>query len=102
MIGRRASGPARDRERAWSTSARVGICADSEKKFGVSPKCLADFASIARNNPTMRTVAVIFAVALITIAFETYSDAALTSAEVSHTAAPDPAMVAVAHALKRG
>ena len=101
MIGR-ASGPARDRERAWSTSARVGICADSEKKFGVSPKCLADFASIARNNPTMRTVAVIFAVALITIAFEIYSDAALTSAEVSHTAAPDPAMVAVAHALKRG
>jgi hypothetical protein len=73
----------------------VGICADSEKKFGVSPKCLADFASIARNNPTMRTVAVIFALALITIAFEIYSDAALTSAEVSHTAAPDPATVAV-------
>jgi len=50
----------------------------------------------------MRTLAVIFVLALITIAFEIYSDAALTSAEVSHTAAPDPATVAVAHALKRG
>jgi hypothetical protein len=50
----------------------------------------------------MKTLAVIFVLALITIAFEIYSDAALTSAEVSHTAAPDPAMVAVAHALKRG
>jgi hypothetical protein len=49
----------------------------------------------------MRTLAVIFVLALITIAFEIYSDAALTSAEVSHTPAPDPATVAVAHALKR-
>jgi hypothetical protein len=46
----------------------------------------------------MRTLAVIFALALITVAFEIYSDAALTSAEVSHTAAPDPATVAVAMA----
>ena len=50
----------------------------------------------------MRTVAVIFVLALITIAFEIYSDAALTSAEVSHTAAPDPAMAAIAHGLKHG
>jgi hypothetical protein len=50
----------------------------------------------------MRTIAVIFALALIAIAFEIYSDAALTSAEVSHTSAPDPATVAIAHALKRG
>ncbi len=50
----------------------------------------------------MRTLAVIFVLALITIAFEIYSDAVLTSAEVSHTAVPDPATVAVAHALKRG
>ena len=50
----------------------------------------------------MRTMAVIFVLALITIAFEIYSDAALTSAEVSHTAAPDPATVAVAHAVKSG
>src|SRR5882724_5277378 len=34
-------------------------------------------------NATMRTLAVIFVLALITIAFEFYSDAALTSAEVS-------------------
>jgi hypothetical protein len=50
----------------------------------------------------MRTVTVIFVLALITIAFEIYSDAALTSAEVSHTSVPDPATVAIAHALKPG
>jgi hypothetical protein len=47
-------------------------------------------------------LAVIFVLALITIAFEIYSDAGLTSADLSHTAAPDPTTVAVAHALKRG
>jgi hypothetical protein len=47
-------------------------------------------------------MAVILALALIAIAFEIYSDAALTSAEVSHTAAPDPVTAAVAHALRRG
>ncbi len=46
-------------------------------------------AAIALDNLRMRTLAVIFVLALITIAFEIYSDAALTSAEVSHTAAPD-------------
>ena len=50
----------------------------------------------------MRTMAVILVLALITIAFEIYSDAALTSAEVSHTVAPDPVTAAVAHALRRG
>jgi hypothetical protein len=50
----------------------------------------------------MRTVAVIFALALITIAFEIYSDAVLTSAHVSRASVPDPATVAIAHALKRG
>jgi hypothetical protein len=53
-------------------------------------------------NATMRTMAVIFVLALITVAFEIYSDAALTSAEVSHTFAPDPVTAAVAHALKHG
>jgi steroid 5-alpha reductase family enzyme len=38
--------------------------------------------------------------ALITITFEVYSDAQLTSAEVSY-AAPDRATVAIAHGLKR-
>jgi hypothetical protein len=48
----------------------------------------------------MRTVVVIFVLALITIAFEVYSDAAgLTS--VSHTARPDPVTPAIAHGLKR-
>jgi hypothetical protein len=32
--------------------------------FRFLPKCLADLASIARDDPTMRTVAVIFAMAL--------------------------------------
>jgi len=48
----------------------------------------------------MRPLAVIFALALITIAFQIYSDAALTNAEISHTAAPDPATAAIAHGLK--
>ena len=47
----------------------------------------------------MRTLAVIFVLAPITIAFETYSDPALTSAEVSHYC-PDPATPATAHGLK--
>src|SRR5712664_2044647 len=41
-------------------------------------------------NATMRTLAVIFVLGLITIAFEIYLDAALTNAEISHTAAPIP------------
>jgi hypothetical protein len=45
---------------------------------------------------------VIFVLALLSVAFEIYSDAALTSAEVSHTSAPDPVTSAVAHALRRG
>jgi hypothetical protein len=47
----------------------------------------------------MRTVVVIFVLALITIAFEVYSDTGLTS--VSHTARPDPVALAIAHGLKR-
>jgi hypothetical protein len=56
----------------------------------------------ARQTPTMKTLAVIFVLALINIAFEIYSDAALTSAEVSHTSVPDPATAAIVHALKHG
>ena len=48
---------------------------------------------------TMRTVVVIFVLAMITIALEVYSDAGLTS--VSHTARPDPVTLAIAHGLKR-
>jgi hypothetical protein len=50
----------------------------------------------------MRTVVVIFILALITIAGEILSDAALTSVNASHTAAPDPATAAIAHGLKHG
>jgi hypothetical protein len=50
---------------------------------------------------TMRTVGVILVLALIAIAFEIYSDAALTSAKVPH-AAPDPATAAIVHGLKHG
>jgi hypothetical protein len=49
----------------------------------------------------MRTIAVIFVLALIAIAGEIYSDFALTRDEAAHTAAPDPATAAVAHGLKR-
>jgi hypothetical protein len=48
----------------------------------------------------MRTVVAVFVLALITIAFEIYSDAQLTSAEVPN-AAPDRASVAIAHGLNR-
>jgi hypothetical protein len=54
------------------------------------------------NNAVMKTVTVIFVLALLTIAGEIYSDFALTRDEVSHTSTPDPATVAVAHAVKHG
>jgi hypothetical protein len=49
---------------------------------------------------TIRTLVVVFVLALISIAFEVYSDAAMTSAEIRH--GPDPATMAIAHGLKRG
>jgi hypothetical protein len=49
----------------------------------------------------MKTVAVIFVLALITIAGEIYSDAVLTSSLISPVA-PDPAAVAISHAAKHG
>jgi hypothetical protein len=55
----------------------------------------------AATSGAMRTLAVVFVLALISIAFEVYSDAALTSAETPH-GAPDPVSVAIVHGLKRG
>jgi hypothetical protein len=49
----------------------------------------------------MKTLAVVFALALAAIAFEAYSDASLTSADFSHTKPPDPAAVAIAHGVQR-
>jgi hypothetical protein len=48
----------------------------------------------------MKTVAAIFVLALITIAFGAYSDYALTRGQISQTSTPDPATLAVATALK--
>jgi hypothetical protein len=50
-------------------------------------------------NTAMRTVFVIFALALLTIAGEVYSDAVLTSGQVAHVAVPDPVTIAVAHGV---
>jgi hypothetical protein len=51
----------------------------------------------------MKTLTVIFVLALVTVAFEIYSDAVLTSEEVSHAARPDdPVSAAIVHALKPG
>jgi uncharacterized YccA/Bax inhibitor family protein len=48
----------------------------------------------------MRTLVIVFVLALISIAFEVYSDAAMTSAEIRH-GAPDPVTVAIVHGLKQ-
>ena len=48
---------------------------------------------------TMKTLFLIFVFALTTVALEVYSDAMLTNGEVSR-AVPDPATLAIAHALK--
>jgi hypothetical protein len=48
----------------------------------------------------MRTLAAVFVLALITIAFEVYSDALLVSEDISHISAPDAATAAIAHGLK--
>ncbi|WP_167558741.1 hypothetical protein [Bradyrhizobium canariense] len=49
----------------------------------------------------MRTIWVIFVLALVAIAGEIYSDAVLTSSQILPGAA-DPAAVAVAHGAKPG
>ena len=47
----------------------------------------------------MRTIIVIFVLALVTVAFGIYSEAVLMSGGAPH-ADPDPTTLAVAHALK--
>jgi hypothetical protein len=66
-----------------------------------SPRYLIDFGAFARDYAIMRTLAVIFVLALITIAGGIYSDAVLMSGRASH-ANPDSATLAVAHAVKAG
>ncbi len=53
-------------------------------------------------NAVMKTVVVIFALALLTIAGAVYSDTVLTSGQVAHDAAPDPVTIAVAHGTPHG
>jgi len=55
---------------------------------------------LARNNQTMRTIVIIFVLALMTVAGGIYSDAVLTSEQVRPAAAPDPATAAIAHAAR--
>src|ERR1700730_2195694 len=64
-----------------------------------SPRCLTDLASIARDFATMRTLAVIFVLALIAIAGGICSDPVMMSGRAPHTG-PDPVTLAVAHAVK--
>jgi hypothetical protein len=73
-----------------------------KRNFSFSTRCFADFAAFGRDGTAMKTICVIFVLALIVVTFEIYSDAALTSAEFSHTSAPDPASAAIAHGLKHG
>ena len=68
--------------------------------FRFLPRCVTDLALITRDYATMRTLAVIFVLALVTIAFEVYSDASLMSGDISHIAAPDPATAAIAHGFR--
>src|ERR1700730_15334766 len=64
-----------------------------------SPRCLTDLASIARDFATMRTLAVIFVLALIAIDGGICSDPVMMSGRAPHTG-PDPVTLAVAHAVK--
>ena len=54
-----------------------------------------------REKATMRTVVVIFKLALITIAGEIYSDAVLTRGAIAAHAPPDAVTSAISHGSKR-
>src|SRR5271165_2891226 len=83
---RRRHGAAARAYLSLQLSRRLRSAARREgQNFRFSPKCLTDSASIRSDKTTMRILAVIFVLALITIAFEIYSDAALTSGEISQT-----------------
>jgi hypothetical protein len=56
-----------------------------------------DLAAFSQIVLTMRTIWVIFVLAVITVAGEIYADAVMTSSLLS-PAAPDPAILAVGHA----
>jgi hypothetical protein len=70
------------------------------QKTVFSPICETALALFARENGTMRTIAIIFVLALFTIAGGVYSDAVLTSGQIRSAAVPDPAAAAVAHVAR--
>jgi hypothetical protein len=90
------AGPAAPDQKTHHLRSLAGIC---RLKIPFSPRCQAAFAVLARTE-TMRTTAVIFVLALITIAGGIYSDAVLTSEQARSAAAPDPATTAIAHAAR--
>jgi hypothetical protein len=77
----------------------------TRKRTSGVPGVMAGLSSIWPHSramvPTMRTIWVIFVLALITVTGEIYADAVMTSSLVA-PAAPDPAAVAIGHATKPG
>jgi hypothetical protein len=69
----------------------------TKRNYCFAPKCSADFAAFERQITSMKIMYAILVLAMIAITFEIYSDASLTSAEISHTSVPDPASAAIAH-----
>jgi hypothetical protein len=84
---------------ALAALLRVTAGALPKQNLRFSPRCLTDLASIARDFATMRTLAVIFVLALIAIAGGICSDPVLMSGTAPH-ADPDPVSLAVTHAVK--
>jgi hypothetical protein len=74
----------------------------TKRNYCFSPKCFAGFAAFEWQITSMKIMFVILVLAMIAITFEVYSDASLTSAEISHTSVPDPASAAIAHGLTHG
>jgi hypothetical protein len=70
------------------------------ENFLFSPAYWLILPHLAATSGTMRTMAVVLGLALISIAFAVYSDSTLTSGQISPSA-PDPAAIAIAHGLKR-
>src|SRR5260370_40965574 len=96
--GVRSSGQSFELERTRGDhGVRAGGLSKQNLRF--SPRCLPDLAIIARDFATMRTLAVIFVLALIAIAGGICSDPVLMSGTAPH-ADPDPVILAVAHAVK--
>jgi hypothetical protein len=80
-----------------SPGAQIALAAISESWLRLSPIWPYSRAIV----PSMRTIWVIFVLAVITVAGEIYADAVMTSSLVA-PAASDPPTVAAGHAVKPG